>query len=60
MTAMPDAVFYAPITAAKVRWWVGEVDRFGARVDTWQRDVDALERRINAALSDHRKEQTHD
>lgn len=42
------------LTDARLRWWSGEVDRFGHRVDAFGAQVDASLARVDAALSDWR------
>lgn len=38
-----------------VRWWIGEVDRFGEGVDAFAARVDASMARIDAVLTDYRR-----
>lgn len=45
---------------AKLRWWSGEVDSFGKRVDDYFARLDASAARIDAVLTDYRRSTPQD
>lgn len=53
MTTQPSRM--AAVAPFAVRWWIGEVDRFGEGVDAFAADVRASMARIDAVLTDYRR-----